>query len=325
MATLVGGIGVSHTPQIEIPPEGWLAHGATYDAKTIPKAGLEPSRRSPDDLVAELESSVMAGRHAACQDALTKVTQALKAMAPDILVIVGDDQREIFLDDGMPAVAVFWGDRLYDRPPGDGAYPVSMKAAYRYYHGEHEESYPTSSALGLHVIKQLIDDSFDVAQFSVQPEGRSLGHAFTFIRRRVIPGETIPIVPIMLNTYFPPNQPHPARCVALGQALSRAIRSWPENRRVAVVASGGLTHPIIDEDLDRALLAALIDHDTGVLAKLPVASLVEGSSEIRNWITAGAALNDCDAAIVDYVPAYRSALGSGCGMGFMVWTSEAGR
>ena len=52
---------------------------------------------------------------------------------------------------------------------------------------------------------------------------------------------------------------------------------------------------------------------------MPVASLTEGSSEIRNWIAVGAALHDAHGEILDYVPAYRSTAGSGCGMGFFAW------
>ena len=44
--------------------------------------------------------------------------------------------------------------------------------------------------------------------------------AYTYLAQR-----TIPVTPVFLNTFFPPNQPKPARCLALGAALRRLIDS----------------------------------------------------------------------------------------------------
>jgi len=67
----------------------------------------------------------------------------------------------------------------------------------------------------------------------------------------MLTGEDIPMVPVMINTFFPPNQPTPARCYALGRSLRKAIDSWDSDKRVAVIASGGLSHTIMDEEIDR--------------------------------------------------------------------------
>jgi hypothetical protein len=321
MATIVGGIGSPHSPMLEIPPGKWRGHG-DLEQDSLRRLPIVSSSRTPDDLATELELDLMTDRHVSLQNALARLSEALLDLSPDVLVIVGDDQRELFLDDCMPAVSVFWGDKLWDRPPGLGAYPATMDDAYRWYHAEVEEPYITSPELGRHLLEHFVDADFDVAQFSEQPDGRSLGHAFTFIYRRLLGGRDIPLVPVMLNTYFPPNQPSPRRCLAIGRALADGIRSWPEEQRVVLVASGGLSHPIIDEELDRTVLNALVSHDEATLSGLPLELLVEGSSEIRNWLAVGAALSDADAEVVDYVPAYRSLAGSGCGMGFVVWRAR---
>lgn len=319
MARVVGGVGISHSPQLSIEPGGWRAHG-DLEQERLAQLNLPPSGRTPDQIVSELSPVQIAIRYEACQRALARSRDALLALRPEVLIVIGDDQRELFLDDIMPAISVFWGKSLDDRPPGTESYPSTMESAYPYYHASKDETYQTEPDLGLHLVSQLVESGFDVAQFTEQPAGRSLGHAFTFIYRRLLEGlPRLPLVPIMLNTYYPPNQPTPARCVQLGRALRAAIDSWPPGRRVALVASGGLTHPIIDEKLDRRLLAALERHDHDDLARLPVASLTEGSSEIRNWIAVGAALHDAHGEILDYVPAYRSTAGSGCGMGFFAW------
>jgi hypothetical protein len=320
MARLAGGIAASHSPQLSIPADGWLRHGQ-LEQERLRQLNLPGPHRGGVAVLDELSGEQLEARYARCQVALADTARALEAMQPDILVVVGDDQRELFLDDVMPAVSVFWGETLYDRPPGMSVYPASMEKAYTYYHAEAEEGYEISPSLGLHIVEQLVQSGFDLAQLTEQPAGRSLGHAFTFIYRRLLAGSALSpqLVPVFLNTYYPPNQPTPRRCIDLGRALGAAIESWPEDKRVALVASGGMTHPIIDEDLDRRVLTGLESRDWADLAQLPVARLVEGSSEIRNWLSVGAALDKLAGRTVDYIPAYRSEAGSGCGMGFFVW------
>jgi hypothetical protein len=320
MAQLVGGVGASHSPQLSIPADGWRPHG-DMDGERLKH--LPPTRRDHDEIIGELDSDLLIKRYEECQVALEKTGAALADMRPDVLVVIGDDQRELFLDDIMPAISIFWGTTMFDRPPGADAYPPTMEVAYQYYHADEEDQYETNPALGLHIVESMVADEFDIAQFTQQHSERSLGHAFTFIYRRLLVGEPrLPLVPIFLNTYYPPNQPTPRRCIDMGRALGRAIRSWPTDLRVAVVASGGLTHPIVDEELDRRLLRGLETRDWDDLADLPQDALHEGTSEIRNWLMVGGALEEHTGQTVDYIPAYRSNVGSGCGMGFFTWTED---
>ena len=48
--------------------------------------------------------------------------------------------------------------------------------------------------------------------------------------------------------------------------------------------------------------------------------LNSGNSEIRNWITVAGACEHLNVNWQDYVPCYRSVAGTGCGMGFAVWS-----
>jgi hypothetical protein len=155
---------------------------------------------------------------------------------------------------------------------------------------------------------------------SMQPQGRSVGHAFTFVRLRLMTDRIIPMLPLMLNTYFPPNQPRAARCLALGRALRTAIESWPEPLRVGIVASGGLSHFVVDEQLDRKVLTAIKSGRNDELGEIAESDLQSGSSEIKNWIVAAGALEALTFQLVDYVPGYRTAAGTGCGMAFATWT-----
>ncbi len=70
-------------------------------------------------------------------------------------------------------------------------------------------------------IRQLCDRDFDITAMDGLEKGQSEGHAFQFIHRRLLDGSpggnagTLPVIPIVLNTFDPPNQPTRKRCVAL--------------------------------------------------------------------------------------------------------------
>jgi hypothetical protein len=128
----------------------------------------------------------------------------------------------------------------------------------------------------------------------------------------------------MLNTYYPPNQPTPARSYALGRAVRHAIEAWGGGERVAVIASGGLSHIVIDEPLDHQVLNGLLRRDAEVLRAVPRAKMRNGTSEILNWIALGGAMGDDYAmTLVEYVPGYRSRPSTGCGMAFAYWQPVA--
>ena len=74
---------------------------------------------------------------------------------------------------------------------------------------------------------------------------------------------------MILNVHYPFNQPKVHRCLALGKALQLAIQSFNGCDRVAVMASGGLSHFVIDEDLDQKVLSAMATGDESKLAQIP--------------------------------------------------------
>ncbi len=94
----------------------------------------------------------------------------------------------------------------------------------------------------------------------------------------------------------------------------------PTEARVGIAASGGLSHFTVDEELDRMVLDALSARDATTLTGLPLAKLEAGSSEIRNWICAGGALEELGLDWSDYIPGYRSAAGTGTGIAFATWS-----
>jgi hypothetical protein len=264
---------------------------------------------------------LQAQRHERAQRALAAVGAAVAAARPDVLVVVGDDQDEMFPHGELvPSVALALVPGLYDRPVDYASLPAVRRKSMWAMHGEVEELYPIAADLSGHIAGWLADSGFDIAVLRSQPADRSLGHAWTFIRRRILGERNVPMVPVFLNTYFGPNRPTPARCVSLGAAIAEAVAAYPQDLRVGLAASGGLSHFVIDEQLDRRILEALKEGDAARLAAEPPGLFTSGTSEILNWITVGSALRGHRFDLIDYIPAYRSLAGTGVGCAFATWT-----
>ncbi|HEY3116494.1 MAG TPA: extradiol ring-cleavage dioxygenase, partial [Chloroflexota bacterium] len=219
-----------------------------------------------------------------------------------------------------PPLLVYWGDTIPSVPRifTENPFPTIRMAAWSY--GSEERSYPVAADLGKHLIEHLMDQGFDVAQSRFLREGMGMGHAFAFMYGRIFDGHVIPIVPLMMNTYYPPNQPSPERCYQLGRAVRKAVLDWPTAARVAIVGSGGLSHFVVNETLDHQVLDAFANRDVPVLFSIPRQLLNSGSSEIRNWLVAAGAAEHLDYETIEYVPCYRSPAGTGGGWAFARWT-----
>lgn len=117
----------------------------------------------------------------------------------------------------------------------------------------------------------------------------------------------LPVMVIMVNSLFPPLPPL-ARCYALGSAVGRFVRSDRCGARVALLATGGLSHSVgeprmgdVDEEFDRAFLDAIVRGADDELLAVPAARLERagnGTAEIRNWLAVRGAVPDWDAGIV---------------------------
>jgi hypothetical protein len=313
--------------------EWWKEHAAR-DESNPRLLGRDGQYHSYSELLAdadpalagELEAPVWQDKFDRAQAAVQALAQRLAESAPDIVLIVGDDQHELFGAHGVPAIGLFTGEQLWDLPPDADHFariPRDIQKANWAAHAEEPDSYPVAASLSGHLAASLTGQDFDVTVVAEQPKGRTLGHAFTFARRRLHLAPEVPIVPVLLNTYYPPNVPSPARCWRLGAGLRAGIESWDGSARVAVFASGGLSHFVVHEDLDRAVLDGLAGGDGAALGQLPADMLRSGTSETLNWITAGGALSGLSFGLLDYIPAYRSPAGTGVGMAFATWEAAA--
>jgi len=328
MARIVLCAGSSHTPLLTLPVEQWT-HRASVDYAN-PRLNLSDGRLlTYDELKAEFGEPHTSGvstealrlKADVCQRALDRLADELQAAAPDVVVIVGDDQEELFSTVNQPAIAVFYGDEVITYGKYGADSPDWMQTMGRGYMMDEAHTLPGAPELALHVIKGLLEHHIDVAAAARVEAHRKtgFGHAYGFIVRRLFKGRPIPVLPVLLNTYYPPNVPSAARCYEIGEALRRAIEASPLDLRVAIIASGGLSHFVVDEALDRRVLAGFAPGQSDILRSLPREALNSGSSEILNWILAAGAVDATPLSWSEYVPLYRTPAGTGIGAAFAVW------
>lgn len=318
MAKIVLGIGTSHSPQLSIPASRWplLREKDEHDPRLDYPNLLKRAKRDIED---ELTPEKMKQRDDACQKAIGILGEVLQKAKADLVVVFGDDQHEQFHDDNMPMFALYHGKSL-PVVKHTRRNPAAWKKAEENGWAETADEYATGHELAAHMIQSLVADEFDIARCNEFRKEIGVGHAFSFLYRRIWPGGKLPMVPLLVNTYYPPNQPTPKRCYAFGQAVRKAIESWDSDKRVAVMASGGLSHVVIDEDIDRVTIEALQRKDRESLWRLPREKFRGGTSEILNWVALAGVVEPMKMTLVDYVTTYRSPAGTGCGMAFAYWT-----
>ncbi len=326
MADIVLGIATSHSPMLNTNPEIWPQHVArdlkngslwAWDGK--PHTYEEMVAMTDPKIEAELTADAWKTKHEANQRGIAELSRILAEVNPDVIVAVGDDQKELFHDDNMPGFLVYWGDTIWNKNKDHSRMPPDIALAAWGNEFDEEREFPSQGDLGLHIIKTAVGDKFDVAHSKVLPNDKGEGHAFGFVRRRLLDGKPTPIVPIVQNTFYEPNQPLPERCFEFGASVRGAIDSWDSDLKVCVLASGGLSHFVVDENLDRGVIKALGEKDHEHLKTLPTELLNAGNSEIRNWITMSAMVQDKDMKLVEYVPCYRSPASTGGGWAFAYW------
>ena len=325
MSQIIAVAGTSHSPVLAMEPEVMWNQRADADRKNPelydnagvirPYADIESE--AAGRFAAELTLDVWNAKYAGAQAALNRLGKDLVELAPDLLIVLGDDQDELFTRRNRPAIAVYHGEKMPTHLPIDHG-SESFNEVQRLL-GMDGAVYPAHAEAGRHIISSLVADDFDVAASAETEAEGGFGHAFAFVAGRLLAGYEVPVVPVLINTYFPPNQPSPARCYDLGAALKRAVDALPGDLRVAVIASGGLSHFVVDEDLDRTVLDAMAAGDSETLRRIDPARLNSGSSESRNWIAAAGAGAHLTVRWTEYIPAWRTEAGTGIGLAFGLW------
>jgi len=327
MARIVLGIGTSHTPMLNAPPTDWPRF-YERDSKRTNLLDVDGNlttyeaqlKRAPADIDAQIAPERMVARHQAVEGAMSRLGDFLREARLDALIVVGDDQDELYHSGNMPGMLVYYGETIPNVPLGPEfkGPDWARRATARWFEEKEPRDYPVDAALARHLIDQLIDREFDIAASDACPQGEGEGHAIGFVHKRIMK-DLVPIVPICINTYYPPNQPTPRRCYKLGQAIRAAVESYPGDARVGIIGSGGLSHFVVDEELDRGFIDMLRRKDGDAIQNLPREKLNSGSSEIRNWIAVAGAVEHLSLEWSLYEPGYRTPAGTGTGLGFVFW------
>jgi hypothetical protein len=253
------------------------------------------------------------------------LANALEQAAPDVVVVVGDDQGELFARSNTPMVSIYYGEEIATNDVwGRDDKPAWMNTMGRGYAMDEVHRFPGARLLAEELIGGLVRRHVDVGASShvEDPTVAGFGHAFGFVAERLFKGRSIPMLPVLLNTYFPPNVMTSARAFEVGAAIRSVLHESPSDARVAVIASGGLSHFVVDEKLDRQVIEGLEPGRSDRLTSIPPNALNSGSSEILNWIMTAGAVDHLPLAWADYEPIRRTPAGTGVGVGFACWMAE---
>ncbi len=292
------GLACSHAAGMFRPPEVWREMAKNLSPGVIERYPAVKEEFESLDLCRSLYSRIHEGFNA-----LRKEVQAYK---PDAIVIVGDDQNDVFNASNMPTFAIYTGaEPMWGRTGYEWDKPTAERS--KVYVKNHVQ-------LSRYLLKSLIDQGFDIANVArfepVGREGYGLSHMAARIAPELDPTGEIPVICVFMNEYFEP-LPNGKRCADLGRAIQKAFADRPE--KIAICASGGLSHypPVsgmkrgdIDVVLDRWVLEQIENNNVAALEHLftfPCESLKSGTGEIRAWITVAAAM-DRKAHVIDYMP-----------------------
>jgi hypothetical protein len=305
----------SHAPGMWRAPEAW--------PRVLDRMPPEVRNHLPYTATVEIESlEIRQDYYTRIHAAFGVLREQFKAYRPDALIMIGDDQGDMFDVANNPTFSVYTGeDRIWGRDVRDWKVPPEQRQKVEFQN--HVE-------LSRHLAKGLIKRGFDIATLAkFDPRGapeRGVSHAVVNLAPEVDPGFEVPIVCVFLNEYFPP-LPSAERCAQLGEAIADALADRPE--RVAIYASGGLSHfpgefnmGWIDKALDRWILERLEKNDVEALKHLftfDSDNMRSGTGEVRAWISVAAAMRR-PAKIVEYVAAHCTL--TGCG--FAYWPPVLG-
>jgi protocatechuate 4,5-dioxygenase beta chain len=214
------------------------------------------------------------------------VAQWLAQKKPDVLFFCFNDHATTFFFDHYPSFALGVSDSYPIADEGLGARKIPPLKGH--------------ARMARHIAASLVQDEFDISVFQDLPIDHGLHSPLTMMwpTQPDWPGR---VIPLHVNVLQHP-VPTPRRCYKLGRAIRKAIESYPEDLKVVMVGTGGLSHQMIgeragfnDEAWDREFLD-LIGRDPERLAKMSVEDFMrrggnEGA-EVIMWLIMRGALDD---------------------------------
>ncbi len=239
--------------------------------------------------------------------AFEECSRRLAAMRPTSVVIVGADHYMLFGTHCLPSFLIGTGDV-------DG--PLDQLPGLR------RTTIPTSEALAGFIAAHGRDNGLDWAV----ARALTVDHAISVPDQKIVQplraaGARIGTVPVYLAAGVDPYIRLP-RAAQVGAGIRCAVEAFPDDERVAVIGSGGISHWVgtaemgrVNEAFDRRVLDYALGGDvdgmTGLSDDYILAEGGNGGMEIRNWACAMGALGRFSGELIDYaaVPEWVTGLG----------------
>ena len=314
MGEIVSAFGSSHAFTF-MEPAGWDDFRQRNRQSFKRRYGTEPPEQQRVETETLEDNNTRYGRIRAAHD---DIRTALSKTRPDVLIVIGDDQNELFTAANVPQLALYTG----------GEFRLSPRFT------KTDRVYSSHDALAGTLMTQGVAEGFDIADIGEFPSDELSSHAHSQVIEAFAADATIPVVLVYLNAiHYPAIEPR--RCHAFGQMLSRVIEARPKDERVAVCASGGWSHftagypwrvydgphtyGAISETFDRSIAECLRRGEGDELTQLSSQDLLEnGQIELRAWIAMLGAIGSAPPDTLVYEPFYRAIMG----MAVASWTRE---
>jgi aromatic ring-opening dioxygenase catalytic subunit (LigB family) len=240
--------------------------------------------------------------------------ERLAAARPDVLVLVSNDHLLNWPINNTPEYTV-----------GIAAEHVGPADWYDEWLGMAKYRVPGHPALARHIVNEGARRRLAMAYLRQMQFDDGISVPLHYLN----PGMTIPVVPITMNCTVPPI-PTPERAYTVGTILRNVLRNYPGDARIAVAATGGLSHEPggpryfwVDEEFDLWFLDLLKKGDHRTLLRECTLERMEaagsgGTAELLAWILV-LAFTAGPAEVLAYMPAiaWRS------GTGMVVWDEFA--
>lgn len=305
MGKIVGGMATSHAFAF-MDPDDWDGFRERNRDSYLRRRGVEAPVQPG------VTSETLAGnkaRYERIRDAHAALRRQIEDERPDTIVVVGDDQNEVFDERNIPQLAIYTG----------GDFTLSSR------HCRSTARYRTDGALAETLLESGVRDGYDIARLGAFTDDELASHAHAQVLEALLPAADLAVVPVFVNAIHTPAI-EPARCYAFGRMIRDAIERDEAIGRVIVCASGGLSHftagypwarydgpfdhGAICEDFDHTTLAAIEAGQGRRLAAHSSAELLRhGEVELRTWITLLGALGDVPSRFTVYEPFYRAIMG----------------
>ncbi len=229
----------------------------------------------------------------------------MAATKPDVIIEVYNDHASAFSVDLIPTFALGCAAEFPPADEGWGPRPVPVVKGH--------------PALASHIAQSVILDGFDLTIVNKM----EVNHGLTVPLNLMFgsPAEwPCPVIPLAVNVVmYPP--PTGQRCFNLGRAIRKAVASYPEDLRVVIMGTGGMSHQIsgpraglINSKFDKAFLDGLTK-DPKKLARIPHLEYMREAGaegiEMVMWLIMRGALDDKVKEVYRFytVPASNTAVG----------------